>query len=1131
MACVSGLTNGIYSYVDCCGNLQSGISLGESICIDGAYSGSATGVYVATGQTCTQNCSNGNITYSFSTTGICDTTSGSTIITPFGGVGTYTIDNIIPGTLSAQTGTGPFLYTGLTGGTYVFRLNDSLGIQNNETYLNVYVSQCFTAIISNTTTTTCGENNGSITVSASSIGSPYYLFLYKDDTIQTIQQTQTLPYVFNNLGEGEYYVTVYDYGSVSANTPNTIIYDSNGVNFGLWKVNTSNCVINTGKLAVTGVTGSGPFTYSWSNGETTQLVTGLTVGSYSCTVTDINGCSTTVTETIGQAEPLGLLGLTSVNPSCFASDGSLTYTLSGGTAPYYYSAVTGEVGYTLSNTFTLTNLGSGNYSVIVRDANFCELTLAGSLITQNGFTISNINVTNSNCSQNNGEISVTINGTGSQNYLYVLSAQTGGTVYSYYGNNQTFNQTGLNNATYDLLISGSGSACAYTTTATINSEQKFTISATTTGSTCGQPNGGVSIMVNSGYTGFLTYVLENIDNPFINDSVVPSTTSTAETFTSLVNGNYKISVIDTDGCSVSEDFVITTTNQVNFLINPTNCVGVTPGYASATIFQGEPPFSYSWSNGSTGLTATGLTAGTYSLTVTDDNGCSLTNFFNINCTGELITNYETYSLCSNTFTTTSGNRRGLSEMFFEGFMDVTSGYTGCTINSADLTCEITVNGSAYTQTFANITSIDDIPSDNLWIQSIEYILSTTPVFGEYTIDQLNNTIHIESNCNGDVDDIGNGEYSLGLSIEYDVSCTGSATTTPIITCCSPTIVSAGPIGSGLFGIYFNLNCGPCISTTIQYSTDSGATWSIGNTSSCSTYRTIPTTVTTGDVYFRISKNCGSGVISDYSDEYIYTFPTPTPTPTPTPVPAFRTTIDTRIVYGSIYDPYGGGTFVASSGANVITLPFNSSFGVYNNGTINWGDGTTSSLSYANRVHTYTTPGIYQITITVNSGGEFTGWGNTGTNIKDRLKFLSIDEWGDFNLGYDGSINTFFGFYNLSLSATTDTPKLYEGSVGTGISNLFENTFTGMTTINNIGSWDVREVDQLDYFLANGGVYTSGLQSSNYDDLLNGWASYGASLQSGLTCDFGDSKYSPASVASRNYLTTTKGWTINDGGPV
>lgn len=867
MACVSGLTNGIYSYTDCCGVFQTGISLGQSICIDEAYSGSAVGVYIATGQTCTQACNPGVLSYSFTVTGTCLSSSGATEITGIGGVPPYTVDSVIPGSIPSQTGSGPLLFTGLTGGTYVFRINDSLGLQNNERFINVIVSECFIADITQTTDTSCGDNNGTITVSGTSNSGPYNIVLYKNGSLYDIKNPPTFPYTFTDLGGGYYYATVFNYGSVSAQTPNTVIYSSSGIDFGLWKVNTSNCVINTGKLAVTGVTGTGPFTYLWSTNETTQLITGLTIGTYSCTVTDSNGCSRTLSETIGVADPLAVIGTTSVNPGCYASDGTLTYTLSGGTAPFYFSANTGQVGFTLSNTFTLNNLSSGNYNLFVRDANFCQIDLTGSLTTQNGFTISSINTVNSNCNQNNGSVSVEIVGNNSQNYLFVLSAQTGGPVYSTFNSNQTFTQTGLSNGVYDLLISGTGSPCVYTDTITINSQQKFTISANTSGSTCGSPNGTLDVFVGTGYTGQLTYVLENNDTVFVNDSVIPNTTSTAETFTSLVSGNYTISVIDSDGCAVSEDFVISTTSDVYFAISYTNCTTGNNASATATIYQGEPPFSYLWSNGGTGSTISNLGSGSYTLTVTDANNCSQTNHVNINCFGQEISNYGVYSLCSNKFITKSGYKRGVSEMFYEGFMDITSGYTGCTLTNADLNCSITINGSAFTQTIANITSFDDIPSDNLWIQAIDAILSTTTEVGSYQINPITNTLHIESNCNGTYDPIGNSEYKLELSIEYDVSCTGTGSTVNSSTCCSPTITNVNYLGSGLYGVTFNSNCGPCVQTSIQYSTNSGSTWStsIGN---CNTYRVIPTTVTTGTTYFRMSKKCTPTITSNQSNTYI-----------------------------------------------------------------------------------------------------------------------------------------------------------------------------------------------------------------------------------------------------------------------
>ncbi len=107
MACVSGLTNGVYSYIDCCGIPRYGASVGESICLDETYTGSSSGVYIATGQTCTQNCNQGPLGYSFIVSGVCSAATGSVIFSPFGGTPPYTIDNITPGSISAQTSFQP----------------------------------------------------------------------------------------------------------------------------------------------------------------------------------------------------------------------------------------------------------------------------------------------------------------------------------------------------------------------------------------------------------------------------------------------------------------------------------------------------------------------------------------------------------------------------------------------------------------------------------------------------------------------------------------------------------------------------------------------------------------------------------------------------------------------------------------------------------------------------------------------------------------------------------------------------------------------------------------------------------------------------------------------------------------
>jgi len=117
MACFSGYTDGNYVYTDCCGITYSGTSIGEVVCVDTALP--YTNI-VPTTTPCTQECDEGPLEYFFSVTGVCDNAGNGAIeITPLLGQKPYTLDNTIPGSLSPETGLGPFTYTGLTGGTYV----------------------------------------------------------------------------------------------------------------------------------------------------------------------------------------------------------------------------------------------------------------------------------------------------------------------------------------------------------------------------------------------------------------------------------------------------------------------------------------------------------------------------------------------------------------------------------------------------------------------------------------------------------------------------------------------------------------------------------------------------------------------------------------------------------------------------------------------------------------------------------------------------------------------------------------------------------------------------------------------------------------------------------------------------
>lgn len=761
MACLSAITDGVFYYVDCCGVPRTGASLAQTICIDEALSGTSYGIIIDSGQTCTQNCIQGGLDYTFQVTGVCSAATGTITFNPFGGAAPYTIDNIIPGTITAQTSYNPITFTGLTEGVYVFRLNDTLGLQNNELYINVAVTECFEARIV-ASGTTCGVDNGSLQVSASTTGSPYTIILYQNGSVYDVETTSVLPYTFTGLEDGIYYATVVDYGATTANTENGVISASTAVNFGFWKVDTSNCVTNWGKLAVTGITGTGPYTYLWSNGATTQVVTGLTQGVYSCTVTDSLGCQTTLSETVGVATPMSLALLTAQNPSCFSSDGSLTFTISGGSGPYYYSANTSQVGYTLSNTFTITGLTSGNYQVSVTDASLCSILLNGNLSTPNGFSVASVNVIGSNCNVTNGQIDVTIQGV-SGFYTYSLSGQNTNIQSTTTTQNLTESFTNLANDTYLLTISASGANCVYTNTYTISSIPKFSLNIQTTGATCGQIDGIAIIDVSTGYTTPLDYVLSN-------GNTIIDTPLSSITYNNLSAGSYTITVTDNAGCAVSSGFTINTGGGITASVATTNCTGLNDGTATVVINAGSPPFSYLWSTSQTGSSISNLAAGQYSVDITDSTGCTLTQYFSITCLGTNVTNYEIYNVCSNTFTTTSGNQRGLAEMLNEGYLDLISGYTNCVFNSAELVCEVTISGVTYTQPFYTATTLNDVPQDSLWQSTIEDILDTVPNISSYSIDLLNNTLTIISTCSGDDDPLADEDFTLGLEITYDIVC-------------------------------------------------------------------------------------------------------------------------------------------------------------------------------------------------------------------------------------------------------------------------------------------------------------------------------------------------------------------------
>jgi hypothetical protein len=418
-----------------------------------------------------------------------------------------------------------------------------------------------------------------------------------------------------------------------------------------------------------------------------------------------------------------------------------------------------------------------------------------------------ITSTNSSCSQG-GSVSVEISAPAGL-FTYTLTAQTTSNVTTIVTSSQNYTFTGLSSGVYDVGILGNDTECFYTQPVTITNEDSFSLDLTISESLC-NINGGSLIVeiIPSGTTPTypVDYVLTNLStNNVVFNSL--NTVLSSQTITNLSSANYNITVTDNTGCQYSENFSITNIEGISVGLNKTDCISGNDGTVIVYVFNGNPPFTYSWNPavtpvnpnpyGDVGLYLNNLSGGTYTLTITDSSGCTETQSVFINCENQIVNCYELFEVCDSDFNTTVGNKRSIQSMLNETFNEITSGQTNCILNSAVFTTNIIVTGStiysALTDTFYTGFTLNDIPTDEQWVESIEFLLNQLledGIISDYIIDLENNRLSISSNCNLNPDPLSDAIFNLSLDIDLDVSCvepsptpsvTPSVSVTPSIT--------------------------------------------------------------------------------------------------------------------------------------------------------------------------------------------------------------------------------------------------------------------------------------------------------------------------------------------------------------
>jgi len=705
--------------------------------------------------------------YNISVTGDC-TNTGSGIISLYlyGGTPPYTAEWISPYLPPDDVVVDePTLKTGLYSNVYGVRVNDSTLPINSEFYINIPVSNGVCISVNSVQSTTCGLDNGSVTGSSTSMNSSTTYYLYTTDNIFVKSATTNNgTIVFADLSGGTYYLDGRDYGGCTGQSQSFIIENSQDFDFGLWTVPNSSCGgTPIGKVVVTGATGTSPYTYFWSNGQTTSAITGLTAGVYSVTVTDYYGCMKSQTATVVDVSPIGFGLFTATPPTCFASDGVLSLTITGGTAPYYYSASSGNVLVSYSTTFTVSGLSAGQYNFVVTDAGLCQLQVGTSLVAPQGITSVSMQGQNSTCSSVDGQISVSVVG-GTVPYTYTLIYPNSNQVNV--TNSQTTHIfTGLDSGTYTVAVSDN-SGCSTIQEITLVTENKFTIALTGTTTSCNQKNGTIVVQTTTGYTLPLDYSVDGLNN-------IIDTNLTGVTFTNIAGGTHNVVVTDATGCSQSSNVFVPYSQPLNFSLYSTSCGSGSDGSITAFINSGTAPYTFNWSSNVPGnpqqIQLTGLTAGTYSLSIIDSTSCVLSRSTTINCNSNYVS-YQTYVMGEEIFQLESPTKNGLLQMLNEGFYDLTTGNTSCSLVSADFVAQVSVTPSGWTtsDTFFTSTSLVQAPSDNLWYDTIKTLLLAVPGVGNVIVDPLSNQITISTDpANTSLD---GQQMVIDLIINYDITC-------------------------------------------------------------------------------------------------------------------------------------------------------------------------------------------------------------------------------------------------------------------------------------------------------------------------------------------------------------------------
>ncbi|MBL7893379.1 MAG: T9SS type A sorting domain-containing protein, partial [Bacteroidia bacterium] len=512
-------------------------------------------------------------------------------------------------TVNISDGTGPFGYVwsnGVNGSTsgstiilnnvpanaYTLTLTDANNCTSS-TNISITEPAALSAAITPVNILCNGGATGSASIIAAG-GTPGYTFLWSNGTNGATSV---------NLSAASYFVTVTDNKGCSLIRSITIT-EPNSISKPTFIVSNTTCGLNNGAATASSAGGNGTLSYQWSNGTIGQTASGLSVGTYTLSVTDANSCIKSSTISIANISGPVVTASISTGINCNGQSGSVSATITGGTPPYAYVWSDGTAGSTTSSFAVLNNITANSYIVTITDANNCVASSIVS-ITEPSPLVLTIASTNVSCNGlKNGTAGVIVSG-GTPTYITSWSNGFTGSV-----------ATNLSAANYTVTITDS-KGCKKTSTISLTQPNAISTPVfSTTNTTCGANNGSATAS-SAGGSGALTYNWsEGTKGPYVSNLTV---------------GCFTLTVTDMNSCTKTGSTCISDVSigAVTIAVDDVNCNGDSTGKVTASISGGLTGYNFMWSNGSTNYFAEKLLSGNYVLTVSDSNNCKSINIVSV----------------------------------------------------------------------------------------------------------------------------------------------------------------------------------------------------------------------------------------------------------------------------------------------------------------------------------------------------------------------------------------------------------------------------------------------------------------------------------------------------------------------